>query len=317
MSTVELTTVPSLPAIYSAAARGAATRKLTRTAAAPGTLPDTRYRLRGVVPPAHRLTDYQHLVGEPAADRLPACFVHVLSFPVAMALMASREFPLPLMGMVHLSNRIDQFAPIVLGESIDFDVHASDLAAHHRGTEVRITASASVSGEVRWRGESMYLAKGVFLGGTGRLETGARPEFTPPEPTGSWNLPADIGRRYAAVSGDFNPIHLSSVSARALGFKRAIAHGMYLSARAVAATGVRSWDSMTQTVSFGSPALIPGRVALAAGAPLDPPSDWPSTGGSAPDGEYVGWNAKYGRRHFSGAVWRGTAGRSSAGNTAP
>lgn len=303
MSTVELTGSPSLPAIYAAAARDAATRKLTRTAAAPLELPDTRYRLRGVTAAADRLTAYQHLVGEPATDRLPACFVHVLSFPVAMALMAGRQFPLPLMGMVHLSNRIEQFAPIMLGEAVDFDVTASDLAAHHRGTEVRITASATVGGDIRWRGESMYLAKGVFLGGMDRLESGPRPQFTPPEPTGSWRLPADIGRRYAVVSGDYNPIHLSSLSARALGFKRSIAHGMYLSARAVAASGVRTWESMTQTVSFGSPALIPGRVTFAAG---------PAQGSRNADTGYAGWNAKSGRLHFSGSIARGASGRSSS-----
>lgn len=304
-STVELTSSPSLPAIYSAAATDAARRKLTRAPSNPaGGLPGTRFRLRDVVTSAQRLTDYQHLVGEPAADRLPACFVHVLSFPVAMGLMAARDFPLPLMGMVHLTNRIDQFAPITLGEAIDFDVHASDMTPHYRGTQVRITASASVGGTVRWRGESTYLAKGVFLDGA-NIDAGERPEFTPPVPTGLWNLPGDIGRRYAAVSGDYNPIHLSSVSARALGFKRAIAHGMYLSARAVAAADVRSWDSMTQSVEFGSPVLIPGRVAFAAG-----PSA--RSGAESSDIDYVAWNAKSGRRHFTGSVSPEVTGRSSA-----
>ena len=50
-----------------------------------------------------------------------------------------------------------------------------------------------------------------------------------------WRVPDDIGRRYAKVSGDVNPIHMSSLTAKALGFKRAIAHGMWVKAHALAA----------------------------------------------------------------------------------
>ena len=45
----------------------------------------------------------------------------------------------------------------------------------------------------------------------------------------------DIGRRYGAVSGDRNPIHLYPLTARLFGFRRAIAHGMWTKARCLAA----------------------------------------------------------------------------------
>ncbi|GAB3569865.1 MaoC/PaaZ C-terminal domain-containing protein [Spelaeicoccus albus] len=297
---MELTSTPSLPAIYASAAKDAGRRRFSRTSSGvTGALPDTRYRLRAITASAERLTAYQHLVGEPAADRLPACFVHVLSFPVAMSLMAASDFPLPLMGMVHLDNRIDQFAPIVLGEAIDIDCRANHLRAHHRGTQVDVTATARVGGTVRWHSRSTYLAKGVFLDDDDR-QTVPRPEFEPPTPTGLWALPGDIGRRYARVSGDYNPIHLSSAGAKLLGFRRAIAHGMYLAARAVAASDVRHWDAMTQQVSFGSPAIVPGRVAFAA-----QPNERGEEAGAEESRarvDYVGWNAKSGRKHFSGSI---------------
>ena len=68
--------------------------------------------------------------------------------------------------------------------------------------------------------------------------TSTRESFEPPRPTGRWSLAADTGRRYAAVSGDVNTIHLSGLSAKAFGFPSAIAHGMYtmaLAGRAVTA----------------------------------------------------------------------------------
>ena len=48
-----------------------------------------------------------------------------------------------------------------------------------------------------------------------------------------WSLPASASRAYAAVSGDVNPIHMSALTAKAFGFPRAIAHGMYTAARAL------------------------------------------------------------------------------------
>jgi acyl dehydratase len=62
-------------------------------------------------------------------------------------------------------------------------------------------------------------------------------DFKAPDPTALWQLGVDTGRAYAAVSGDFNPIHLSVLSAKALGMRRSIAHGMYLASRALADVG--------------------------------------------------------------------------------
>ena len=67
-------------------------------------------------------------------------------------------------------------------------------------------------------------------------------------PTGTveWRLPGDLGRRYAAVSGDRNPIHLYPLTAKALGFPRQIAHGMWSLARCVAALENRLPDAVTR-----------------------------------------------------------------------
>ena len=76
-------------------------------------------------------------------------------------------------------------------------------------------------------------------------------------------MPADIGRRYGAVSGDRNPIHLHDLTAKPFGFPRAIAHGMWTKARALAALGARVPDAFTTEVRFAKPLLLPGKVAFA------------------------------------------------------
>jgi acyl dehydratase len=79
-----------------------------------------------------------------------------------------------------------------------------------------------------------------------------------------WRLPGDLGRRYGAVSGDRNPIHLHALTARAFGFPRAIAHGMWTKARALAALEATLPDAYTVDVAFKKPILLPGRVTFAA-----------------------------------------------------
>ena len=47
------------------------------------------------------------------------------------------------------------------------------------------------------------------------------------------------------MSGDHNPIHLYPLTAKALGFRRQIAHGMWSLARCVAAVENRLPDAVT------------------------------------------------------------------------
>ena len=72
----------------------------------------------------------------------------------------------------------------------------------------------------------------------------------------------DLGRRYAAVSGDHNPIHLYALTAKAFGFPRQIAHGMWSKARCLAALEGRLPDAVTVEVAFKKPILLPGTVAF-------------------------------------------------------
>ena len=78
----------------------------------------------------------------------------------------------------------------------------------------------------------------------------------------TWRLAGDLGRRYAAVSGDHNPIHLYPLTAKALGFRRQIAHGMWSLARCVAAVENRLPDAVTVDVAFRKPIFLPGSVAF-------------------------------------------------------
>ena len=157
-----------------------------------------------------------------------------------MSVMNRDDFPLPLLGMIHLTNTVVQSAPVLFTEALDIRARVENLRGHRAGTQLDVVAEVRAAGqdEVRWRGVSTYLAKGVFLPGIDKASVAVPPPpFSVPDPTALWQLGVDTGRAYAAVSGDFNPIHLSVLTAKALGQRRSLAHGMYLASRALADVG--------------------------------------------------------------------------------
>ena len=289
--------MPSLSKLYLNAAATAARRRVlgTHTDSA---LPDGSHEVRGVRAGVENLTAYQHLVGETAGDILPAGFLHALAFPLAMSVMNRDDFPLPLLGMIHLGNQVVQFAPVRFTEAVDIRAWAEDLRGHRSGTQLDLVAEVRGTGDgaLRWRGVSTYLAKGVFLPGIDKASAAPPPaDFRTPDPTALWQLGVDTGRAYAAVSGDFNPIHLSVLSAKALGMRRSIAHGMYLASRALADVGAAKGEAFRWDVAFEAPVFLPARVALDINTVQDGDGGWQRS-------DYVAWNPRSGRRHFRGSV---------------
>ncbi|MGM0385844.1 MAG: hypothetical protein ACQERF_07695, partial [Actinomycetota bacterium] len=214
----ELEAVPGLGESYRRAVTGTALARLRRDW--PG-LPEVALRHGPVRAGAHRLADYQHLLGAPGTDDLPAGFVHVLGFPLSMALLTHPDFPLPVLGLVHVANRVLQSRPLRFDEELAFTAWVDGLRPHRRGTTVDVHLTASVGDAVAWAGVSTYLATGLRVA-EGEPAERARDESEPGPGLHVWTLPADTGRRYAEVSGDRNPIHTSRMGAMFFGFPRPI-----------------------------------------------------------------------------------------------
>jgi acyl dehydratase len=245
---------PSLPRLYATAALTA------RGRTGKGPLPERALRLAGVRVDRERLLRYQHLCGFQAGDLLPHTWPQVLGFPLQTELMARRDFPLPLPGLVHLENTITVHRPLTADDVLELTVRAERLREHPKGLLVDLVTEVGVAGEQAWTGRSTYLSRGRSHDVTPPARS---PEPPPGDPAAVWRLPGDTGRRYAAVSGDVNPIHLHPLAARAMGFPRAIAHGMYSTARVLATLGPTTSSPSTSRVWFRKPLLLPGTVALA------------------------------------------------------
>jgi hypothetical protein len=216
----------------------------------PSELPDRELERSVEVDRGH-LAAYDRVCGFRLGDELPATYPHVLAFPLAIELLTGR-FPFSPLGLVHVANRIEQARPLRADERLDLRVRAEDLRPHERGTRFDVVAETA---DGAWRARSTYLHRERGGGSKGG-------EAEPPAASAIWRVPGDIGRRYAAVSGDANPIHRNGLAAKAFGQPGAIAHGMWTKARCLAALEGALPDAYAVEVRFKAPLRIPGRAAF-------------------------------------------------------
>ncbi|WP_103531521.1 MaoC/PaaZ C-terminal domain-containing protein [Streptomyces sp. SM11] len=252
--------------------RGALSAPFKRAGRPDATLPPGRLtRPSGPVAPGP-LAAYGRICGFAEAGPLPLTYPHVLAFPLTMRLMTGRTFPLPVLGLVHTWIEIAPHRAVQPTEPLELTSYATELAPHRRGTEVTMTTEARVGGELVWESRSGYLSRHRQATATPATADRAAPSrSSAPTAEGlptvaEWRLPGDLGRRYGAVSGDRNPIHLHPLTARPFGFPRAIAHGMWTVARCLAEAGDPAGIRSVRA-EFRAPVLLPATVTYAADAP--------------------------------------------------
>ena len=224
-----------------------------------GALPDLTLTRHDVPVDRAKVAAYSEVCGFPLKEALPVTYPHMLAFPLHMAIMTDGSFPFPAIGTVHLENAITQHRAISPDEKLQITARPDNLQTHPKGRTFDIVVDVHSAGELVWQSTSTLLRIGK--GDPDAAGTGRTFEEVPPSAT-TWDLGGDLGRRYAAVSGDHNPIHLYGITAKAFGFPRQIAHGMWSKARCLAALDGRLPDAMTVEVAFKKPILLPGKVAF-------------------------------------------------------
>ncbi len=221
-------------------------------------LPDLVLTRHDVPIDAAHVAAYAEVCGFPTKDTVPLTYPHMLAFGLHMAIMTDQAFPFPAIGTVHLENSITAHRPIALTESLQVTARAENLRPHAKGQVLDFVTTVHALGELVWESTSTYLRRGK-----GAADAAAGLVVPEAPPTGTiWMLPGDLGRQYAAVSGDHNPIHLYPLTAKALGFPRQIAHGMWSKARCIAALENRLPDAVKVDVAFKKPILLPSTVAF-------------------------------------------------------
>ncbi|MEL0028108.1 MAG: MaoC family dehydratase [Perlucidibaca sp.] len=256
MTVRELNTMPNALGLYAKAVIGGFGRK-------GGDLPDLEIVLNGHQIDRSHLADYNRVCGFALRDTVPSTYLHILTFPLQMVLMTDASFPFALMGLVHVRNRIEQLRPVNSSETLNFRTRVGNPQQHDKGITFDLISEAYVGSEKVWVDYSTYLRRQAAPKKAPAGDKPAKPAKADRPVAGAiWTVPADIGRRYGAVSGDRNPIHLYAATAKLLGFPQAIAHGMWTKAACLAAMESRLPDAYSVDVQFKLPVLLPAKVAF-------------------------------------------------------
>ena len=225
-----------------------------------GTIPRIEATLAATPIDAQAVAKYNKVCGFARSQHVPITYPHALAFPLHMALLTHDDFPLKLLGLVHMRNRIEQIKQIPLDATPEISAWVEGHRDVRLGKEFDLHTQASIDGEVVWRSVSTNLSRAK---NPPRSDKPAEPEPPAFDQHTYWKAAGNIGRRYARVAGDVNPIHLTMLSAKLFGFKRAIAHGMWSKARTAAA--LREFagrDGVAMEVAFRKPVFLPSKVRL-------------------------------------------------------
>ncbi len=255
--TITLGEVPKNSGLFVKAALGAV--PIPGMSNRPSKLPDRVVRLEGFKVDPDHLAAYCHATGQRFGDALPLTYPFVLSFPLAMQLVVARDFPFVAVGAVHAENVIERTREISVAEPLDFQTHIENLREHPKGLLVDAITEVSVGRELVWRQVTTFLhQQRTSLSGGPKPEP--KPDEVPPPPLRTLRVDQKMINRYAAASGDHNPIHTSALGAKAFGFPKPIAHGMWSAANILANLEGRIPEKTTYAVKFGKPILLPATV---------------------------------------------------------
>jgi acyl dehydratase len=209
---------------------------------------------------AGRLARYNALLGFPP-EAIPLTFHYLLAQRAQLATMLAADLPFRIAGMIHVANDLserghyDPARPLVLRTSAAIAPPRENGAVH-----LLLHTAGEQDGRAVFSCASDYLA----VRGRRASRAGAAPAAQS-APLANWSLDSASGRRYAAVSGDWNPIHLSRWTAKLMGMRTPIIHGMHTVAKSCAALEDATGKRVTAiSARFTAPIPLPGRASLSA-----------------------------------------------------
>ena len=214
------------------------------------------------------LARYREVCGFADDGNLPITYPHVLAMPLQFAILTHPRFVVRLMGLIHIANEIEHSRALPAGAQYGLRSWIEGHRDTERGHEFDLFTSVEDGHGTAWLEKSTLLARRASTAKP--ASRGARQALRYEKP-GDGDRPAatdidvsrPIGRRYAWLSGDLNPIHLADRGARLFGFERAVAHGMWSMARCLAALGAAPLaPPVRATVEFKFPLYLPSVARL-------------------------------------------------------
>ncbi len=210
---------------------------------------------------------YREVCGYGVGEAVPSSFMETLFQGLMVEIVLAPSFPFSPFGVIHLGQTMQRHRAVAPDAVLDLRCSLAGVMQTRRGFEVEVAMLAEQAGQPVWQGTAGLISRGKA---TRAGKTGSA-KLPPVQDGGGWSepqaleVPGDTGRRYAGVSGDYNPFHLYGVLAKLFGFPKPIAHGMWTLARALAwvESGLPELpEAYRVQASFKKPLLMPGSVAL-------------------------------------------------------
>lgn len=224
----------------------------------PTTLPElsSAYRLDRL--PLDQIARYRDAFSF-AGDGIPLTWWYLIAQRAHLATMLRPGFPFRIMGLVHMDNAIraqrepDPNQPLLIETVLRLLPPSSSGALR-----CVLETTGSSDGAPLFGCTSTYLIRRGAGGGRKHEETAPQGAAI-----SQWRLDAAAGRRYARLSGDWNPIHLTRWSARLMGMRAPIIHGMHtLAASCAALEGKTGAHARAIDCRFQAPVALGGSVSL-------------------------------------------------------
>ncbi len=192
---------------------------------------------------------------------VPAAFIQTLFIGVISKFIGASHFPINPMGLIQVGQSFDLKCPLSPEVPLDLYCRLLDMTQTERGIHTRFLMEAKAEEHLVWEGVATYFTRAK---NPPPKEKKDREQEIPMPVQETISVPENIGRQYAVVSGDYNPHHLYGWTAKFIGFKRAIAHGMWSLARVCASLEKEFGypETFKMEGALKLPIFLPGTVTL-------------------------------------------------------
>lgn len=198
------------------------------------------------------------------ARGVPPLALQIAAGPLHLAIIADPVFPFRALGLVHLTQSVRQHRTIDPAARLDLLAYTTDARTEKRGISFGLVTEAREQGELVWRSEIRALSIQRARDPADRSEASTDDEYASFNCTGEARIavPEHTGRHYARIAGDRNPIHQHALLARPFGFRRAIVHGTWTLARALASAGLPQSPAYELHARFRRPVELPSSITV-------------------------------------------------------
>ena len=252
----------SLPSMVSAYARVLLGSK--PYIAPPGvTIEPIELEVRRIVLSEAHLQRYREVCSVPDGAGVPPAYLHLVAMPLHMQLFVAKKFPVKVLGLIHLRNTIRVLHGVDIKAPLRLSVHFDTMRLTDFGQEYDFTTRYQQDGRTVWEEVSTMFARGNTAPKEGSKRPSIERSAHPANGVATQTLEVtdNTGWRYARVSGDFNPIHLTARTAQMFGFRQVVAHGMWSLGRCLAAAVPQLPTGQIQIdTQFKLPVYIPSQA---------------------------------------------------------